>query len=34
MIADKENFHLYRGDEVNILYADGHTDKNLILHVE
>jgi len=34
VITDKENFHLHWGDEVNILYADGHTDKNLILRVE
>ena len=29
VIADKENFHRRRGDEVNILYADGHVDKEV-----
>ena len=29
MISDKENFHQNVGDEVNILYADGHVDKQL-----
>ncbi len=27
--SDKENFHKSVGDEVNILYADGHVDKQL-----
>jgi len=29
VISDKENFHQRRGDEVNILYADGHIDKEV-----
>ena len=33
VISDKENFHRWRGDEVNILYADGHVDKELRFNV-
>lgn len=29
MVSDKENFHESIGDEVNILYADGHVEKEL-----
>ena len=29
MVSDKENFHESIGDEVNILYADGHVQKEL-----
>lgn len=29
LVADKENFHPYRGDEVNILYADGRVEQQL-----
>ena len=34
VVFDKENFHVSRGDEVNILYADGHIDKNIVLRAE
>lgn len=34
LIADKENFHPSVGDEVNILYGDGHVDKNLTFTVD
>lgn len=29
IFSDKENFHEGLGDEVNILYADGHVSRNL-----
>jgi len=29
IVSDKENFHKNVGDEVNILYADGHVKKKL-----
>jgi len=29
ILADKEGFHLYTEDKVNILYADGHATKDL-----
>jgi prepilin-type processing-associated H-X9-DG protein len=29
MVSDKENFHENIGDEVNILYADGHVQREL-----
>ena len=29
IVSDKENFHKNVGDEVNILYADGHVQKKL-----
>ncbi len=29
LVSDKENFHKHLGHEVNILYADGHIDKQL-----
>lgn len=29
MVADKENFHKNVGDEVNVLYADGHVLRQL-----
>ena len=29
VVSDKENFHESIGDEVNILYADGHVQKEL-----
>ena len=29
LVSDKENFHKHVGDEVNILYADGHVLKEL-----
>ena len=29
LISDKENFHEHIGDGVNILYADGHVQKEL-----
>ena len=34
VVFDKENFHVSRGDEVNILYADGHIDKDIVLRAE
>jgi prepilin-type N-terminal cleavage/methylation domain-containing protein/prepilin-type processing-associated H-X9-DG protein len=33
-ISDKENFHKSRGHEVNILYIDGHVDKELQFNVD
>lgn len=29
IVSDKEDFHQHIGDEVNILYADGHVQKKL-----
>jgi prepilin-type processing-associated H-X9-DG protein len=29
IVADKEGFHPYTKDKVNILYADGHATKEL-----
>lgn len=34
LVADKENFHPSVGDQVNILYGDGHVDKNLTFTVD
>ena len=34
IVSDKENFHKHIGGEVNILYADGHTYKDLQFTVE
>ena len=33
VISDKENFHKWVGLEVNILFADGHVDKDLKFQV-
>lgn len=33
LVSDKENFHKHVGDEVNILYADGHVTRRLQLVV-
>ncbi len=33
VVSDKENFHRYIGHEVNVLYADGHVDKELRFQV-
>lgn len=30
VIGDKEGFHIYQSDKVNILYADGHVSKELV----
>lgn len=34
VITDKENFHKWVGLEVNILFADGHVEKDLKFQVE
>jgi len=34
VVSDKENFHRNVGDEVNILYADGHVTRELQFTVE
>ncbi|MCB1235080.1 MAG: prepilin-type N-terminal cleavage/methylation domain-containing protein [Verrucomicrobiae bacterium] len=34
LVADKENFHEHVGDEVNILYADGHVQHELQFTVD
>ena len=34
LVADKENFHKNVGDEVNVLYADGHVLRELKFVVE
>lgn len=34
LVSDKENFHKHIGGEVNILYADGHIQKELQFTVE
>ena len=34
LVSDKENFHKHIGNEVNILYADGHILKELQFNVE
>lgn len=34
VLSDKENFHRGIGDEVNILYADGHVEKEVQFFVD
>ena len=34
LVADKENFHQNVGDEVNVLYVDGHVKRDLQFIVE
>lgn len=34
ILADKENFHRGVGDEVNLLYADGHVEKEVRFFID